>query len=380
MVVGTKSPEPRTARAVVDELDRFFSSKIRDAETRGIWLAQLWESAHRCARGGKLVRPRIFLSMVEALRAGTVSSSDPDALQDARVQETRIATALELLHYSFLLHDDVIDGDLVRRGEPNLIGVLAAAPSDPSFAGAPTAPPPDAQQRRLHWARSSAMLLGNLLLSEVHQIFASLETDEASRSRLLGLLDTAITDSVAGEQLDVGLCDGIIPSELGTILEMCRLKTGTYTFELPLRTAAVVAGAPAELEAVLARTGRLLGLAFQLQDDLLSVFGDPALHGKDAFSDIREGKETALVSYARRTSSWARIAPSLGREALDEADARSVAAELEACGARAFVEEAIEETLTRIHREAGPDGDASVPEAVSAVVLGIAVELRGRTS
>ena len=88
-----------------------------------------------------------------------------------------------------------------------------------------------------------------------------------------------------------------------------------------------------------------MGLAFQLQDDLLSVFGDPAHHGKDPNSDLREGKETALMAYARMTGAWARIEPLIGHDDLSERDAATVRAALEECGARRFVEGLVDDSL-----------------------------------
>lgn len=382
MTVQLQMADRRSLSAVDEELQRVFALKLQRAETYGPWFEQLWAAARRCSRGGKLVRPRIFLAALAGLGADAVSSPDAEHAQESgirRIEEVRVAAAIELLHYSFLLHDDVIDGDLTRRGRPNLIAVLADAPLAPRGGGSPARSARSESERRLHWARSGAILLGDLLLSEVHQIFASLRVGEEARTDLLALLDHAITESVAGEQLDVGLGDGVIASEPGIILEMCRLKTGTYTFELPLRAAAVLAAAPPSLGPALSRIGRLLGLAFQLQDDLLSVFGDPAVHGKDAFSDIREGKETALVSYARRTPAWTRIAPSFGRPDLRAAEAKEVAAAFEACGARTFVQSSIDDLLVRIHEEI-EGGAPLIPAPVAAVLSDIAAELEGRAS
>src|SRR5690606_25704904 len=130
----------------------------------------------------------------------------------------------------------------------------------------------------LHWARSNAILMGDLLLSQVHQIFARADLSTPHRHRSLDLLASAIADSVGGELIDVGMSDRIITPGLSTILEMCRLKTATYSFEFPLRLAAVLTDASEATESALASAGRHLGLAYQLHDDLLSTFGDPAEH------------------------------------------------------------------------------------------------------
>jgi geranylgeranyl diphosphate synthase type II len=83
----------------------------------------------------------------------------------------------------------------------------------------------------------------------------------------------------------------------------------------------------------------MLGIAFQLLDDLHGVFGDPAVTGKSVLTDLREGKQTPLVAHARTTASWPGIAAHLGRPDLTEADAAVVRGLLEECGSRRFVEE-----------------------------------------
>ena len=344
---------------VATELHRIFVAKTTHASHANPWFEHLWNTAAACAVGGKFVRPRLFLNALRALAQG----DEHDAQQSIQ-----IAAAIELLHYSFLLHDDVIDGDTTRRGRPNLIGALARADTEGSTP-----------ERRLHWARSCAILMGNLLLAEVHQIVAAAELDDDRRVRLLDLLSHTITESVIGEQLDVGLSDLIVPADLSTVLSMCASKTATYSFEFPLRAASVIAGAPRELDPVLAQAGHLLGLSFQLQDDLLSMFVDATDHGKDPFSDLREGKETALIAYARMTSCWPGIERVFGQALLAEADGLEVRALLDECGAKEFVESLIEEQIRALH-ELLAEHHEVLPVALTRLILTIANDLEGRTS
>jgi geranylgeranyl diphosphate synthase type II len=83
----------------------------------------------------------------------------------------------------------------------------------------------------------------------------------------------------------------------------------------------------------------MLGIAFQLHDDLLGVFGDPALIGKSVLTDLREGKQTPLVAHARTTAYWEAVAVHLGSPGLTEDEAAVVRTLLEECGSRRFVEE-----------------------------------------
>ena len=221
--------------------------------------------------------------------------------------------------------------------------------------------------------------MGDLVLSGVYQSFARLDVPQATRERLFELLGHTIDETVAGEFADVGLGDGCLEPDLATILAMSANKTATYTFEFPLRIAAILSGAELAIEERLAAAGRHLGLAFQLQDDLLSVFGDPHRHGKDADSDLREGKQTALIAYARMTSAWHELEPLLGRMDLSPADADVMRACLDSCGARGFVEGLIEECLAKF-RHICEDAESGIPSEVRSVLLDTAVQLARRES
>ena len=361
--VLTAPDPPRGTERVSEAIEGFFSARAQAAEAYHPVFAQLWRICGERVSGGKQIRPRLLLDACSALSTDGHTVRDDAAVID-------VAIAIELLHASFLLHDDVFDGDLTRRGHPNLIGILAAQRETPAAS--------DAQL--LHWARSCGVLMGDLLLSEVHQIFARLGVEPSTRTRLLDLLAHAITESVVGEQLDIGLENGTVTADAATVLEMCRLKTATYTFELPLRAAAILTGtdSPAT-DAALAAAGAHLGLAFQLQDDLLSTFGDPGEHGKDAFSDLREGKETAVIAAARLTSAWPEIEPWFGTGELDVATGTRLQVALRDCGAEAFVHQLIDDQMRALH-ETLADPASALPDAARRTLATLAGSLDGRRS
>ncbi|GAA2180588.1 polyprenyl synthetase family protein [Leucobacter tardus] len=338
-------------------------------------LAQVLRLASRCVEGGKLLRPRLLLGAFDSLQQQSDSPARGTVQTASRpVGVLRIAAAIELLHFSFLLHDDVIDEDLFRRGERNLIGrVLDQTPD-----GAPERND-GVRERPLHWARTNGILVGNLMLTAAHQVYARQALRFPDAERLLDLFDIAVSESVVGELCDVGLSDGVIASDLSTVLEMTRMKTATYTFELPLRTAAVLAGASIEVEEALGQVGRHLGVAFQLQDDLLSAFGSASDHGKDPFSDFREGKETALIAYARMTAHWPSLEPLVGAPGFTEDDGRAIRRMLVDCGAESFirsmVEDQIRTALDGLSRE-----DGVVPTATAQWIAHLVDTLEGRTA
>lgn len=348
------------ATRIEEALRRRFAERTAAAERYGTEFVALWQSASAHALGGKLIRPRLLLDLLTAL--------SPSTLTDAETRRAvEVAVDVEMLHFAFLLHDDVIDGDLIRRRRPNLIGSLAARhgvdPSEPV----------------LHWARSSAILLGDLLLASATLGFARTEADPETRERLLALLEQTIFETVAGEHADVALSDGIITPDLRTILSTSAYKTATYSFVLPLRAAAVLAGASPTVESHLTALGQHLGLAYQLQDDLLSVFGDPSAHGKDPFSDLREGKETAIIAYARMTGYWPSIELRFGTAELSTTDAADMRDRLRECGAERFVRGLVEEQLAAVAAVvAEAEESDALPSAAARAILTLAERIEGR--
>lgn len=358
----TTATEEDLAVRIEEALRRRFSERSVAAAHYGTEFVALWQAAAEHALGGKLIRPRLVIDLLRSLAPAGLTAKEVETAID-------VAAHVELLHFAFLLHDDVIDGDLVRRRRPNLIGSLverrATEPAEPA----------------LHWARSSAILMGDLLLASAVLGFARAEVSSEARTRLLALLEETIFETVAGEHTDIGLSDGIIPPDLRTILSTSAYKTATYSFVLPLRAAAVLAGSPSAAEDQLTAIGRHLGLAYQLQDDLLSVFGDPDAHGKDAFSDLREGKETAIIAYARMTGHWPSIELRFGAIDLSPAEASDIRDRLRECGAERFVRGLVQEQIgavSTVLAEAESAGTLS-PRA-GRTILELASRIEGRRS
>lgn len=359
--MSTTATEEDLAIRIERALRHRFSERRSAAEQYGTEFVALWQAAADHALGGKLIRPRLLIDLLRSL-----TSSDLTAAEIERAVD--VAVHVELLHFAFLLHDDVIDGDLIRRRRPNLIGSLierrSSEPAEPA----------------LHWARSSAILMGDLLLASAVLGFARAEVSADARVRLLSLLEQTIFETVAGEHTDIGLSDGIIPPDLRTILSTSAYKTATYSFVLPLRAAAVLAGSSPAAEDQLTAIGRHLGLAYQLQDDLLSVFGDPEAHGKDAFSDLREGKETAIIAYARMTGHWPSIELRFGSIDLSDAEAADIRDRLRECGAERFVRSLVQEQLGAVSAVlAEAESAGTLSPSAGRAILGLTARIEGRS-
>lgn len=375
-LVRTRSGPSHLRSEVEEELRALFSRSIVTAAAYGPDFSRLWSLAAEHAQGGKLMRPLLLLETYDALLSSqeTAASAGASRLpargaQD-RSEAIRIAAAVEALHYAFLLHDDVIDGDFFRRGHPNLIGELAATVRDEARPGGIR-----------HWAQTGGILAGNLLLSSAHQFFARAKIPAGPRSRLLDLLEHTVFETTAGEFTDVGLSDGVVDSDLSTVLTMTSRKTTGYSFGLPLRAAVILAGGSADLERRLSAAGSHLGLAYQLQDDLLSTFGDPAVHGKDPYSDLREGKQTAVVCFARMSGSWPRMEADFGDPDLSPERAEHLRECLRDCGAEDFVLRLVQEQLTAFAEVLADDGEPGwIPAEVRGVLLDLVARLDGRRS
>jgi geranylgeranyl pyrophosphate synthase len=328
-------------------LRTFFAEARMRAGEYGTHYAALWESLELQSAGGKRIRPQL----VNAAYSGLGGTDHALA--------TRVAIAFELLHTAFLIHDDVIDHDTLRRGAPNIAA---------RFTGRARAHGAD-DRASATWGETAAVLAGDLALSGAHREIATLSVDGARRAALLDILDRAVFVSAAGELADVVHAGSIEPPHVDRVLATLEQKTAVYSFECPLTAGAVLAGADAAAVATLARYGRLVGVAFQISDDILGVFGDPALTGKSAASDLREGKQTALTAHAATTDAWPAISARLGDPELDDETADVMRAALLDCGAldatRRLAQEFV--TLARLELDS-----ADLPSPLAAELVELA--------
>lgn len=279
--------------------------------------AQLWRSMGRASRGGKRFRPALVTGAYQALGGHDLALAQ------------HVGDAIELLHTGFVMHDDVIDRDEIRRGELNVSG---------TFAHRALASGARADKAEL-LGQTAGILAGDLALVGATRMMALAPTGPETVRRLLDLLERSVQVTAAGELADVRFSLDLGDPTLGDVLTMAEHKTAVYSFELPLQAAAVLAGAPQEISGRLSEVGRMVGIAFQLVDDLLGVFGDEEITGKSTVTDLREGKVTPLIAYARTTACWATIAQDVGDPHLTPARAQHVRDVLESCGARAAIED-----------------------------------------
>lgn len=252
-----------------------------------------------------------------------------------------IGAALELFQAAALVHDDVMDDSDTRRGRPAAHRRFAGRHAAEGWSG-----PAD------RFGDAVAILLGDLALiaSDRALALAVAPLDAARRATLDDVFDRMRAEVIAGQYLDVlGQARpwGEDPEEdEARARAVVRAKSARYSVEHPLVLGATLAGADGAALAGLAAAGLALGEAFQLRDDLLGVFGDPATTGKPAGDDLREGKRTVLVARALRradAADRAALLEGVGRRDLTDDDVRRLRDVLRRCGAVAEVEALIDE-------------------------------------
>jgi geranylgeranyl diphosphate synthase, type I len=242
------------------------------------------------------------------------------------------AAALELLHASALVHDDLMDASDTRRGQPSVHRRFAAEHADGRWRGSADA-----------FGAGAAILIGDLLMAWTDEQFAASGLPPEALRRGQPVLDAMRAELICGQYLDLlgqAAGDGTVDSALRVV----RFKSAKYTVERPLQLGAALAapagGSPA-IEHACRGYGVPVGVAFQIRDDVLGVFGDPAQTGKPASDDLREGKRTVLVAIARERAGPAGrdlLDRLLGDRLLDEAGAAQIRSILVETGALAECE------------------------------------------
>ncbi len=315
-------------------LDDHLAVQARRLEDVSPDLGVLMESITDLLRGGKRLRPAFCYWGWRG-----VGEPDGEAIVAA-------AAALELFQAAALLHDDVMDDSDTRRGLPAAHRRMASLHRGNGWTG-------DGER----FGTSAAILAGDLCLSWSDEMLwrSGLPPDTLVRGR--DTFDLMRTQLMGGQFLDV--LEQVVPeADGGGTVERARrviwFKSAKYTIEHPLLIGGSLAGASPELQAQYSAYGLPLGEAFQLRDDVLGVFGDPAETGKPAGDDLREGKRTVLVALALQQATRgqaAAVRQRLGDPHLDVEGVQVLREIVVDTGALASVERRID-TLVQRSREA----------------------------
>jgi len=201
--------------------------------------------------GGKRLRPALLLMACNLFEGSVLKALDP-------------AAAIEVFHNFTLLHDDIMDKAPLRRGKPTV---------------------------HAKWNESIAILSGDVMLVKAYELI--MKVDDSILREVLRIFNETATGVCEGQQIDMNFeaLDGVTVSEY---LEMIRLKTAVLLAG-SLEIGALIGNAPKDQAELLYAFGENLGLAFQLQDDILDVYGDPHKFGKQVGGDILSNKKTFLL-------------------------------------------------------------------------------------
>jgi geranylgeranyl diphosphate synthase type I len=262
-----------------------------------------------------------------------VSSAEPDD------EVLLLFSALELLHACALVHDDVIDESSTRRGKPTTHVRFATLHRERGWRGS-------ADQ----FGMSAAILLGDLALAWADDIVLGLDLPVEAVRRVRPVWTEIRTEVLGGQYLDI-VAEASAADTIASAMNVDTYKTAHYTVSRPLQLGAAVAADRPDVQAIFDRLGTDLGVAFQLRDDVLGVFGDPAVTGKPSGDDLRSGKRTVLLAEAMELADKSDPAAarllrgSIGGE-LTDAQVDELRAVIESVGALAAAERRIA-ALTR---------------------------------
>lgn len=269
--------------AVEEALTEFFTGRQEEVNRLGpVFIDAIEALESFVLRGGKRTRPAFaYTGWLGA--GGPAGTLDSDAVLNA-------CAALELVQACALIHDDIVDSSRTRRRFPTVHVDFEKRHSDAGWTGDPG-----------HFGVSVAILIGDLALAWADDMMHSSGLDEAAIGRLAPVWAHMRTEVLGGQLLDIH-GEASSDESVTAALRINRYKTAAYTVERPLHLGAAIADAEPGLVEAYRAYGTDIGVAFQLRDDLLGVFGDPAVTGKPSGDDLREGKRTVLLAEALQRS------------------------------------------------------------------------------
>jgi geranylgeranyl diphosphate synthase type I len=316
------------AGAITDQLRAYLAQRRRDCGYMGPDYAELTAALEEFVlRGGKRLRPAFAYWGWRAVADHPDDPLDDDVL--------RLFSALELLHACALVHDDVIDASATRRGLPTVHRIFADRHRGNNWHG------PSEQ-----FGMSAAILLGDLALVWADDIVATADLPADARRRVQQVWAAIRTEVLGGQYLDI-VAESSGADSVASAMTVNIYKTASYTITRPLQLGVAAAADRPEVQAAFHELGTSLGVAFQLRDDVLGVFGDPAVTGKPSGDDLRSGKRTVLlaeaVELAEKSDPVAAelLRTSIGRE-LTDTHVKELCQVIESVGALAAVEHRIE--------------------------------------
>lgn len=281
---------------LIEEIENAFAEHRQEYASVNPWGATAADMLSQFATQGKLIRGSLVLFASEMFGGGV----SKDVL--------RIGAALEILHSSLLIHDDIMDNDLFRRGQPSIHNQFEALVKEKEVYNSK------------HTGVSLAICTGDigyflaweLVGYTVHPEHRAISQKIAHEVSLVGI----------AQMQDVSAADGLVVDEK-QILHTYMYKTGRYSVSLPLAIGAMLTNQDKKVIELLECFGEKVGVLFQLTDDTLSLFGKQEDTGKLNGSDIKENKKTiyrALLFSSADTEETKQLEQIFGNTDLEQKD------------------------------------------------------------
>lgn len=310
-------------------LQDFLSDQEHDVKHYA-WGAEIIQGLTAYATQGKMIRGCLLL-----LSYRLFGGDQKHALLHA-------AAALELTHSGLLIHDDMIDRDDKRRGQPAFHIQLAQRSQEMGYVEAD------------HHGQSIALCAGDITFFLSFELLSRLKSEDLLVRQLMQLFAREFTQVGFAETQDIhqGLTTNQITED--DIFSMYQYKTGRYTFSLPLSAGALLAGQPLSVREQLETLGETLGLIFQLKDDELGLFGTEAETGKAAVSDVREGKKTLYYLYSLELATAEdreRLKRLFGKKDITDDELEQVRALVIGSGAKARVDQKVKDLQEKAQQQ-----------------------------
>lgn len=313
------------------ELEIFFKKKILESRKISSASAEMVDFVREFTMRGQSKRFRAFLIVCGYEGFGGKN----------RKEIFRCAPFIEIVHSYLLMHDDIIDQDDLRRGGPTAHKFYEKAIIKSSI------------ENRRHMGMSMAILAGDIGCALGLEMFMRARFEAQKKIRATEKINELLSDVIHGETLDVVMqIDS--NAQRSDIVKVYEFKTARYSISQPLEIGAILAGAStAELRAI-RRMSIPVGIAFQIKDDLLGLFGETEEIGKPAGSDIREGKQTLLLSLAMEKATGAqkkRMRELLGRPDISKIEIEEFRDIVRATGAMSACQNMIDENIAKGKKE-----------------------------
>lgn len=289
------------------ELEKYFERKVEEYKDVSEFVEMfIKDLAEFTLRGGKRLRPALLYYSYK-LCGGDEKKED---------EVVKLSIFIELLQSFMLIHDDIMDRALLRRGKTTMHKIYENFSKRKGF------------KDDEHFGLSMAILSGDLANQLAFEIIAESKFPEDKKNKLVELTVKEIAKTSFGQIHDI-LLNYNYPANYNEndVLQVHLYKTATYTYELPLFAGAILSGASRQVLNALESFARFGGIAFQIQDDFLGMFGRSGETGKEVKSDIMEGKKTLLVteSYKKANSEQKLLLDRyLGKKDITEAEAEIV--------------------------------------------------------